>query len=153
DAAGSCVYVNDRWCELAGLEADRALGDGWAAALHPFDASRVQLEWAEAACLGRPSHVEYRFLHSDGSIRWVEGHASPVEDDDGHVTGWVGTCLDVTARKEAETSLVEANGQLREAYDNAPIGVGLLTGDGHWAQANRALCAFLGYSEEELHRL
>ena len=29
----------------------------------------------------------------------------------------------------------------------------MLTADGRWSQANQALCAFLGYTEEELHRL
>ncbi len=153
DAAGRCVYVNDRWCELAGLPPDAALGEGWAVALHPEDAPRVQAEWAQASRAGRGSTLEYRFRRPDGAVSWVEGFASPVHDDRGCVTGWVGTCLDLTARKEAETSIVEANTLLRQAYDNVPVGVGMLTTDGRWSQANQALCTFLGYTEEELHRL
>jgi PAS domain-containing protein len=34
DASGACRYVNDRWCELTGLTFARALGDGWAEAIH-----------------------------------------------------------------------------------------------------------------------
>ena len=48
DSQGKCVYVNERWCELAGLSVDQALGDGWMAALHPDDLGRVLAEWREA---------------------------------------------------------------------------------------------------------
>src|SRR2546430_6911336 len=58
-AEGSCVFVNERWCELTGLTSEQALGDGWVVALHPDDAPRVNREWAEAAAHGRDSVVEY----------------------------------------------------------------------------------------------
>ena len=61
DIDGACIYVNDRWCELAGLKREDALGDGWAAALHPDDAERVRAEWAQAAHAERDSVAEYRF--------------------------------------------------------------------------------------------
>jgi two-component system, sensor histidine kinase and response regulator len=62
DADGSCVYVNERWCELTGLTQAQALGDGWAAAIHPDDAERTLVEWAKASQTGSDSIVEYRFL-------------------------------------------------------------------------------------------
>ena len=52
-AEGGCVYVNRRWCELTGLAPEDGMGDGWAVALHPDDAQRVNREWAEAAAHGR----------------------------------------------------------------------------------------------------
>ena len=153
NAEGKCVYVNERWCELAGLTADQALGDGWAAALHSEDEDRVRGEWAEASEAGRDSIVEYRFKRADGSVAWIEGFASALRDGQGGVTGWVGTCLDLTARKEAEEALLGAGERFRVAFENAPIGVALLAPDGRWFQVNPALCELLGYSEEELARL
>ena len=41
DAGGSCVYVNERWCQLTGITADAAMGEGWLAAVHPDDRDRV----------------------------------------------------------------------------------------------------------------
>ena len=29
DGTGSCVFVNQHWCELAGVEPEAALGRGW----------------------------------------------------------------------------------------------------------------------------
>ena len=58
-AEGDCLYVNQRWCELTGLTPEQALGNGWASALHPDDAARVNREWAEAGAHGRDSVVEF----------------------------------------------------------------------------------------------
>ena len=40
--------------------------------------------------------------------------------------------------------------RFRAAFENAPIGVGLLGHDGHWIQANNALCELVGYRAHEL---
>jgi diguanylate cyclase (GGDEF)-like protein/PAS domain S-box-containing protein len=149
-AEGGCVYVNERWCELTGLSPEQARGDGWADALHPDDAPRVNREWAEAAANGRDSVVEYRFVRPDGSVSWIEGYAATLRDEEGLVVGWIGTCLDFTARKEAEEAVARAAERFRTAFDNAPIGMALIAPDGRWSQVNPALCRLLGYTEEEL---
>src|SRR5262249_7213745 len=96
DTTGACAFVNQRWCELAGLAADDALGDGWIAAIHPDDLDRVLREWSSASAAGRDSVIEYRFLRPDGSVRWIQGFAAAHRGADGQIIGWVGTCLDQT---------------------------------------------------------
>jgi diguanylate cyclase (GGDEF)-like protein/PAS domain S-box-containing protein len=150
NATGACIYVNDRWCELAGLAPEQALGDGWSAALHPDDAQRVLDGWAQAAAGGGDSIVEYRFCRPDGSISWIQGFASALRDADGQVAGWVGTCLDLTARKDAELALVEERDRFRVAFDDAPIGLALVAHDGRFLRVNRTLCELTGYDEQQL---
>ena len=122
-ADGGCTFVNERWCELAGLRSEQALGDGWMVALHPDDRARVLAQWETAASEGHDSVVEYRFLHSDGTVRWIQGFAAAHRADDGHILGWVGTCLDLTERREAEATAAETGERFRVAFENAPIGV------------------------------
>jgi diguanylate cyclase (GGDEF)-like protein/PAS domain S-box-containing protein len=152
-AEGGCLYVNERWCELTGLTAEEAMGDGWTVALHPEDAPRVSREWAEAAAHGRDSVIAYRFVRPDGSVSWIEGYAATLRDDEGRVLGWVGTCLDYTARMEADEAVARAAERFRVAFDNAPIGVALVTSEGRWFAVNPSLCELLGYSPEELQEL
>jgi len=102
DAAGECLYVNERWCELAGMREADALGDGWSRALHPEDRGRVLTEWEEASKANRESIVEYRFLRSGGTVVWVQGFAAPLRADDGTVIGWAGSCVDVSVRHRRE---------------------------------------------------
>ena len=61
DADGNCLFVNRRWCELAGMTPEQARGAGWVDALHPEDRDRVRREWYEAASNGREFASEYRF--------------------------------------------------------------------------------------------
>jgi diguanylate cyclase (GGDEF)-like protein/PAS domain S-box-containing protein len=152
-AEGGCLYVNDRWSELTGLSLEQALGDGWAAAIHPDDAARVQREWAEAGAHGRDSVIEYRFRRPDGGVSWIEGYAATLRDQEGRVIGWVGTCLDFTSRREADEEVARAAQRFRAAFENAPIGMALLTPTGRWFEVNPALCELLGYSEEQLLEL
>jgi diguanylate cyclase (GGDEF)-like protein/PAS domain S-box-containing protein len=152
-ADGGCTFVNERWCELTGLSQDESLGDGWIAALHPDDREHVLAEWAAAAEAGRDSVTEYRFLHTNGTERWIQGFAAAHRDADGQIVGWVGTCLDLTERKVAEASAAAVDERFRVAFDNAPIGVALLTPNGRWLHVNKALCDLLNYTPEELQEL
>jgi diguanylate cyclase (GGDEF)-like protein/PAS domain S-box-containing protein len=46
--------------------------------------------------------------------------------------------------------VIAAGARFRAAFDNAPIGMGLVTPDGRWLEVNRALSRLLGYTEQQL---
>jgi diguanylate cyclase (GGDEF)-like protein/PAS domain S-box-containing protein len=49
-----------------------------------------------------------------------------------------------------ENALQESEERFRSAFDNAPIGIGLVGPEGRWLQVNEALCRITGYTEPEL---
>src|SRR5688572_13095055 len=102
DAKGDCTYVNERWCQFAGLTPDQALGKGWVSAIHPEDRDRVFAEWYDAAAGKREFVSEYRFRAPQGHVTWVEGRSSALRDADGAVTGYLGTLTDITERRYAQ---------------------------------------------------
>ncbi len=120
DGGGRTTYVNPMWCEISGLDADAAMGDGWLQAVHPSDRELLRRGWADAARKHQPSAADYRFLHADGKIVWVMGRATPEKDGAGRVTGYVGTITDISDRKQAEeiirTSLKEKEILLKEVH-------------------------------------
>jgi PAS domain S-box-containing protein len=59
---------------------------------------------------------EYRIVRPDGSIRWVRAKFTAVKNEQGEVYRLAGISEDITARKEAETSLLETQ-RLRVALD------------------------------------
>ncbi len=102
DAEGVTTYVNPRWCEISGISFEDALGDGWLKAVHPDDRERVSKGWQASTQVKRESASDYRFVHPDGTIRWVMGLAVPEMSSDNQVVGYVGTITDITERKLAE---------------------------------------------------
>ncbi|MDZ7370538.1 MAG: PAS domain S-box protein [candidate division KSB1 bacterium] len=109
DAAGSTTYVNPRWCEISGLAAAEALGQGWLRAVHPEDRDRLAKGWKKAVKSRLGSVADYRFLHADGSVRWVYGQTTPEKDENGRIIGYVGTITDITERKQIEQELLCLN--------------------------------------------
>jgi len=121
DTAGRCTFVNRRWCEIAGLSAEDALGDGWKNALHPDDRGRIERDWAEAVRAGAPSAAEFRFVRPDGAITWLVGQ-SRAQFDHGRLVGYVGTITDVTSLKRAEEERARIEARLRQSRKMESLG-------------------------------
>ncbi|TAF07646.1 MAG: PAS domain S-box protein [Nostocales cyanobacterium] len=105
DAQGNCIYVNDRWCQIAGLSFEQAMGIGWINAVHPEDREKVEQEWSATAQANPPFCLEYRFQRLDGIITWVFGQALAEWGEDEKISGYNGTITDITERKQAQAEL------------------------------------------------
>jgi PAS domain S-box-containing protein len=105
DAEGSTLYVNPQWCIISGMSESEALGWGWLKAVHPNDKKLTEKGWALATEYNESSLSNYRFLHPDGTIRWVLGQAIPEMDADNNLMGYVGTITDITDIKNYEKEL------------------------------------------------
>lgn len=113
DLEGRCLYANPRWCEIAGLRLEEALGEGWVRGVHPEDRASVVSAWQRmVASEGRWGH-EYRFQTPAGKVTWVQGLAVPQRDAAGRIVGYVGINIDITERKLDEEHLRAFQGQLR----------------------------------------
>ncbi len=108
DLEGRCCYVNLKWCQLAGLSEEEAMGTGWVRALHPEDRNRVFDEWGSAVTGDRFFSSEYRFKTPAGEVYWVRGISTPLQDTFGALTGFIGCITDITDRKQAEEDLALA---------------------------------------------
>ncbi|MGG6242071.1 response regulator [Nodosilinea sp. AN01ver1] len=115
NAQGHCTYVNDRWCQVAQLSPQAALGDRWATTVHPEDRQRVLDEWEKAVQAQREFALEFRYLRTDGSMAWVFSQAMPLLNSDSQITGFIGTVSDITAHKQAEVELQSQNLALEQA--------------------------------------
>ncbi|HIK14668.1 MAG TPA: PAS domain S-box protein [Leptolyngbyaceae cyanobacterium M33_DOE_097] len=114
NSSGECLYVNDRWCQIAGLLPTQALGNGWAEALYLGDREHVFAAWKSAVQARRSFQLEYRLQRPDGKIFWVFGQAVAEHSPEGEITGYVGTITDITVRKQAEAALRNFNQELEQ---------------------------------------
>lgn len=107
DAAGECLFVNERWSKITGLMFEEARGSGWSRTLHPEDRDQVFAAWLAAAQQGREFAMEYRFCPGEGKVTWVAASAVGLRDESGTIVRYIGTVTDINATKQAEAMLRE----------------------------------------------
>ena len=61
--------------------------------------------------------------------------------------------VDADERERTRSDLAASEDRFREAFNNAPIGLALISLDGKYQQVNRAMCEMLGYPAEQLRRM
>ncbi|TME27410.1 MAG: PAS domain S-box protein [Chloroflexi bacterium] len=115
------IYFNERWLEFTGRTLDQELGDGWAEIVHPDDRERCLATYGEAFDARREFEIEARARRHDGVYRWHLNRGTPIHARDGTFVGYIGTCIDVTERRNAEQErqlqLVARLVRLREERD------------------------------------
>jgi len=112
DSQGEFRFVNQQWRELFGMSEAAAGGEGWVAAVHPQDRQRALAAWREAVHSRTPFQQDFRVLSQDADALHVSMSAVPERDEDGMQIAWIGTCMDITARRRAELALAQANEEL-----------------------------------------
>ena len=58
--------------------------------------------------------MDYRLRHHTGEFRWIQDDGTPRHDRRGNFIGYIGHCIDITARKQAEDSLRESEARMRD---------------------------------------
>jgi PAS domain S-box-containing protein len=116
---GGMTYVNRRFCEYAGVPAERALGGDFGPWLHEGDVGGLRGARAAASRAGDPFEVECRLRRRDGAYRWFLARAVPRRDAEGAVVEWVGTATDIDDRKRAEAEREALLAREREAREVA----------------------------------
>jgi two-component system, cell cycle sensor histidine kinase and response regulator CckA len=131
---------------LFGYDQSPATGDigFWQKQLHPQDRARAAGSIREALASDSNHWTgEYRFRHSDGSYLDVLERACIVRDDNGRAVEFVGSLMNITARKQLQDQLVRS--QKMEAFGQLAGGVA--------HDFNNFLTTILGYSDLLLDEL
>ena len=109
DAHGYVEWVNDSYSRMAGIESDAVRGRSLAAMLFDEEAeedARRQFQRFLEAGHGLSQEIQQR--RADGQPYWLSISVTPVFDDEGDITHWVGIAHDVTRRREAQQVLEQA---------------------------------------------
>lgn len=117
------IYVNLAFERMTGYSADELLGRD-CRFLQGDDREQAALEDVRRAVReGRGCRVTLRNYRKDTSMFFNELSISPVFDERGNLTHFVGVISDITERKHAEDSLRQSRRMLRTVLDNIPVRV------------------------------
>jgi PAS domain S-box-containing protein len=84
----------------------------WEALIHEDDLLNYQAESKRAVELKVPLSIEYRVIHRDGEVRYLQDNGYPLTDSSGKVTSVVGFRVDITARRRDEERIRQMNVEL-----------------------------------------
>jgi PAS domain S-box-containing protein len=116
-ASSDLVYsMSPDWSEMRYLQGRNFIADtpqpnrSWLDAyIDPDDHERVLAAIQDAVREKKTFQLEHRVLRVDGTLGWVFSRAIPILGPDGEIAEWLGAASDITARKEAENALREAD--------------------------------------------
>ena len=136
------VYVNPAFEKTTGYPMEEVIGRN-CRFLQGEDRDQPALEELRA-CLGegQECRVVLRNYRRDGTRFWNELYVSPVHDDAGNVTNFVGVQNDITESKRAQEVLKGSEDRLRLAVESTGLGTwdwNLITGGLKWDERCKAV--------------
>ena len=152
---GFYTYVSPNHQEILGYKPKELLGQNFATLIHNEDVVTVVEQFSECIVASIPFLCTFRLRHRDGSWRWVEVSAKPMEaaTTPGQ-TPYEGQAIfvyrDVTERREARRALATETERLAVTLSSIADGVISTDLGGHIMQVNEAALGLLGVKRDAL---
>jgi two-component system sensor kinase FixL len=138
-----CTFFNKGWLDFTGRPLGQELGNGWAESVHREDLDGCLEVYVNSFEARHPFTMEYRLRRKDGEYRWVVDSGAPRFAPDGTFLGYIGSCIDITERKQAQD-------RFRLVVEASPTGIVLVDAQGRIVLVNARAEKLFGYGREEL---
>ena len=122
DDKGNITYESPSHKKVLGYEIGKLIGESAFGLVHPDDRERISKQFVKL--LKRPNEIEkvdFRFLHEDGTWKYVEGTSTNLLHSS-KIKGIVVNYRDVTERKQTEEALAQSTKRLIQAQQIAKMG-------------------------------
>lgn len=153
DAHRRILYVNAGFTDITGYSALEVIGRS-VRFLHgpgtdPGFAERAR----EVLGAGHPLEAQILNYRKDGTAFWNDLIVTPLKNDRGEVTQFVGIQRDITERKRQQDALAASQARLQALFDHSKDAILLADDTGRYIDANPAARSLLGYDPAALREL
>jgi PAS domain S-box-containing protein len=107
------TYVNKQLLDFTGRTMEQELANGWEG-VHPDDYGKSLETYTTSFDSRKRFEMEYRLRRADGEYRWILANGTPRFASDGEFLGYIGSCIEITERKESEVALTKAHEELSQ---------------------------------------
>lgn len=133
-----CDYFNERWLSFRGRTMKEEFGNGWAEGVHPDDFERCLKIYLDNFSARKIFEMDYRLMRYDGVYRWIFDRGVPFYTEKGEFAGYIGSCIDITEKYEAQEALKAAQeAEINNLQGLLPICMGckkIRDDSGYWNQ-------------------
>ncbi|MGL5033004.1 MAG: PAS domain S-box protein, partial [Microcystaceae cyanobacterium] len=105
DTRTLCTFFNQTWLDFRGRSLEEEYGKGWVEGVHPDDVAMCMEIYLTSFAKRQSFEMEYRLQRFDGEYRWLLDVGTPRFLTDGSFAGYIGSCVDITDRKQAQEAL------------------------------------------------
>ena len=138
-------WISENLPRITGYTIEEALVPlWWEQHLYEDDRERI-LKESNELFLGKQLTHEYRFIHKNGSIMWIQDEQQLICDENGQPQEVLGAWTDITERK-----LKEINLRIAATAFETEEGIIITDNNNRIIRVNRAFTRLTGYSMEEV---
>ncbi|WP_339664295.1 PAS domain S-box protein [Maribacter arcticus] len=149
--ANNTVQCNDNMYDIYGIPKGTAdLLDEWLKHILPEDVEKVTTALQRTINNHAPLNIKFRGIKPNGEIIHLVVIGEAQSGNDGKIEKIIGSNLDITALRSTELQLERNIESFTETFENAAIGMALVSPQHDWLKVNKSLSDILGYSEEDL---
>jgi PAS domain S-box-containing protein len=140
-------YISEKIFEISGYHASEFIENAdhsFAAIIHHEDQDFCRQNIQEAVLKKTAYEFEYRIIHKNGQIVWVNENGKGIYNDKDELTFLDGIIIDITKRKKAEFAAAESELNYKELMDLLPQPIFELDIDGNILFVNNVGKDFFG---------
>ena len=152
DTEANTVTWSEGLYKITGCDPNQPPPDysDFVAAYTPESRQRREAAIQHSLATGDPYDLELQMVRRDGALRWVRARGFASHDHVGKINRLFGTLQDITEQKLSEMTLRDNEERFRAIFEQAGVGMMLVSFEGRILRCNKRFAEIVGYSPDEV---
>ncbi len=148
NADGKITLANDAYCRYFNKTRRDLIGKNFIPHIPQEDIEEIKKFTGSLSFTNNTASIEHRVILPDDSIRWTKWIHQAFFNRNQILVDTQAIGIDITLQRQMQNELRKKDLQLKAIYDNAGVGICLLSPDGNVLNANKKIQNIFGYTEK-----